>query len=208
LRSPDFVGFGRQVEQAGDFVAEFDEASLHRRVDGVEPVAVADGVFDAPSGENVFDAKGNEVLLFADGDVDLASHVVRLIGALGEDEKNYFALGDGVDDGLTPLRAERDVAGSDPAGNAVSFQRGTSGVGNVSIFGGVADEDVAGHTGRPDGGIDVLRGQANISEGAWERPWFRDFRRRYHAHNASAVDPDILEASKESGDSHSNQSQV
>jgi hypothetical protein len=124
-------GFGRVfLDEAGDGVAEIVEAMLHGWGEGVEPVGIHEGELHGAGGEHVLDAVGNEDFLFADGAFDFAADLGGVVGVEGEDEEDDLALVEGVDEGSAVLLAGEDVAGCDPAWDAMGLERGAGSVGD------------------------------------------------------------------------------
>jgi hypothetical protein len=151
------------IREMRNYVAELGKALLTGWGEGVKPVDVHEVELHGTGGQDVLDAEGDENFFFADGAFDLAAALSGVVGMGGEDEEDDLALVEGVDDGGAPLSAGGDVAGGDPAGDAVGFQGGAGGVGDGLVFAGVADEDLVRHRAEPWGGVERPVGRVYLN---------------------------------------------
>ena len=91
---------------------------------------------------DVFDAERQNGLCFAYRVLHLPLDLVRLVRGGRQDEQADTAVRDGVNDGVAPVLAGRDVARSHPAADAVPFQSRTDRVGDRLVQRRVTDENV------------------------------------------------------------------
>jgi hypothetical protein len=98
---------------------------------------------------NFVDAEGNDfrgrAFAFEEGALDFAEDMRRNVRVGGQDEDEDGALGNGLDDGILVDHAVLDVARRHPALNRMPFERPADLLRDLSVFDGVADENVVSH---------------------------------------------------------------
>ncbi len=107
---------------------------------GVDPVRGGDEKFEGGGGENFLDAHGEDHFVGAYGAFDFAVDEGGFVGGFGEDEDEAFGCVDAVDDRVGVVVSGADVAGGDPALEAVRFEAGADFVGLDLVGRRVADE--------------------------------------------------------------------
>ena len=127
---------------------EILEVRLQRGCQRIEPVNVADEIFERSARCNVFNPQRENRYATVDGPLDFAANLMRVIRMGGEDENHDPGLLNGFDDALAPFHAGSDIPRGNPAADAIRFEDGADRVGGRFVFDGVADENVVSHVNR------------------------------------------------------------
>jgi len=137
------------LQQPFDRVRKLLQMAFDRRRDCIEPVHRGHEVRERLGRVDVLDPHRNERDAGRDGAFDLAADLPGIVCAGREDQQHHAALVDRLDDGRAPLIARRDVAGRDPASDAVALEHRTGSIGRRLVDMRVADEDVVSHSRSP-----------------------------------------------------------